>query len=100
MEEHQKENGMSDKEYNKIKKEFRKQQIQKNKELRADKVIEMHTPRWLVSNKIDAKVVNARRKIRRGIYCKTCKLMLKLDNYMMNLFRDAAEGRAPGFFFR
>jgi hypothetical protein len=61
----------------------------------------MDTPRWLVSNKIDAIGCQCEAEdLRRGINCKICKLMLKVDNYMMNLFRDAAEGRAPGFFFR
>ena len=27
--------------------------------------------------------------------CKTCKLVLKADKYMMELFKDAAEGRSP-----
>jgi hypothetical protein len=31
--------------------------------------------------------------LRRGIYCKTCRLMLKVDKYLMELFKNAAKGR-------
>jgi len=60
----------------------------------------MDTPGWLVSNKIDAIGCQCEAEDKTRNKCKICKLMLKVDNYMMNLFRDAAEGRAPEFFFR
>jgi hypothetical protein len=28
-----------------------------------------------------------------GEYCDTCRLIVKVDEYMMNLFRNAAQGR-------
>jgi hypothetical protein len=31
--------------------------------------------------------------IRNGRVCKICKLSKKVDDYMLNLFKDAAEGR-------
>jgi hypothetical protein len=32
--------------------------------------------------------------IRQGIFCDTCKLMTKVNSYMMKLFKDFAEGRS------
>jgi late competence protein required for DNA uptake (superfamily II DNA/RNA helicase) len=34
---------------------------------------------------------------KQGIYCKTCMLLKRVDSYMLDLFRDAAEGRLAGF---
>jgi hypothetical protein len=34
-------------------------------------------------------------QLRRGIYCRTCRLVLRVDKYMMELFKDVAEGRSP-----
>jgi hypothetical protein len=31
--------------------------------------------------------------IRQGIYCQTCKLIIKVNEYTMQLFKDAAEGK-------
>jgi hypothetical protein len=28
-----------------------------------------------------------------GEYCDTCRLIVKVDEYMMNIFRNAAQGR-------
>jgi hypothetical protein len=48
----------------------------------------------LVNNKIDAIGCQCEaEEIRQGRYCKTCNLMLKVDKYMMSLFKDAAEVR-------
>lgn len=34
-------------------------------------------------------------QMRIGIFCKTCQLIHKLQNYTLNLFKDTAEGRLP-----
>lgn len=88
--------GMTDKEYEKKKKELRKLALQDKKERETDRVIEEHTPYWIFHDKVSAIKCECRAEdLRRGIYCKTCKLVLKVDKYMMELFKDSAQGRSP-----
>ena len=86
--------GMSDKEFIKKRKELRKQRKQENKERKADQVLEQNTPFWILWNKI--RIISCQctaEGLRQGINCDTCKLFLRVDNYMMDLFKDVAEGR-------
>jgi hypothetical protein len=32
-------------------------------------------------------------EMRRGIFCDTCKLIVKVNDYMMDLFKMASQGR-------
>jgi hypothetical protein len=33
-------------------------------------------------------------KMRQGIFCPTCRLLVKVNDYLLDLFKDAAEGRS------
>jgi hypothetical protein len=85
---------MTNAEYTKKKRELRALAAQERKEMETDKAIATHTPFWIVYDKISK--IGCRCEaahLRRGIYCKTCRLMKKVDAYLMDLFKNAAEGR-------
>ena len=85
---------MSDEEYAKKKREIRRRKIQENKDARADQAIRANTPWWKVQEKVFYIRCECEADyLRLGIQCKTCRLMSKVDRYMMELFKDAAEGR-------
>lgn len=55
----------------------------------------MRTPWSMLNHNIDSIGCQCKAEnLKQGIYCKTCKLMLKVHEYMMDLFKDAAEGRS------
>jgi uncharacterized protein YozE (UPF0346 family) len=87
---------MSEQEWVKRKREIRARRIHESSEYNADMAIITHTPWWIFHDKVNAIWCDCEpEQLRRGIYCKTCKLVLKADKYMMELFKDAAEGRSP-----
>jgi hypothetical protein len=53
------------------------------------------TPNWLIAETIQKIKCDCMAEgIRNGVTCDTCKLLVKVNDYMMNLFKDAAEGRS------
>lgn len=85
---------MSSEEYQKKLRDLKGQATQLRREHETDDVIQSHTPGRIFRNKVSAIHCSCKAEnLRRGIYCKTCKLMLRVDKYMMELFKDAAEGR-------
>jgi hypothetical protein len=90
---------MTDAEYVKKKRELRKVIRQEHKESEADSTLRMNTPSRIHADKAMYGIAFycecTAENLRRGIYCGPCKLMLKVDDYMMRLFKDAAEGRSP-----
>lgn len=87
---------MSEEKWLKTKQEILARRDQEDIEYKTDRVIIRHTPWWVFHQKVTAIWCDCRpEQMRRGIYCKTCKLVLKADKYMMELFKDAAEGRSP-----
>jgi hypothetical protein len=91
-----KKEGMSDEEYKKLRnREYRRKTIQDNKQHKADRAIKEKTPwnilyhkLWSISCRCTAE------EMRQGIFCETCILLKKVDNYMLDLFKNAAEGRS------
>jgi hypothetical protein len=53
------------------------------------------TPNWLIEQTIRKIPCDCTAEgMRNGITCDTCKLLVKVNEYMVNLFKDAAEGRS------
>lgn len=52
-------------------------------------------PQWLIQKRID-KIPCActAEEIRAGRFCKTCKLLVRVNEYMQDLFKNASEGRS------
>jgi hypothetical protein len=87
---------MSNEKWLKRKQEILARRAQEDLEYKTDRVIRTHTPWWIFHHKVGAIWCDCKpEQLRQGIYCKTCKLVLKADKYMMELFKDAAEGRSP-----
>jgi hypothetical protein len=77
-------------------KELKAQAKQLNKERKTDEAISHKTPWWIFHNKVNAiRCECDAEALRRGEHCKTCKLLAKVDKYMMELFKEEAEGRSP-----
>ena len=87
---------MSEEEWLKRKREILARRKQVHIEYKTDGIIMTRTPWWIFHQKVMAIWCDCRpEQVGRGIYCKSCKLILKADKYMMELFKDAAEGRGP-----
>jgi len=88
----QKPEGMTVKEWKEKKRLFRLERKQRSKDshLRITS-----TPNWLIERTIRKIRCDCTAEgIRNGVTCDTCKLLVKVNDYMMNLFKDAAEGRS------
>lgn len=84
--------GMTVKEWKEKKRLIRLEQ----KQMQKDSELEItSTPNWLIKQTIDKIQCDcAAEGILNGITCDTCKLLVQVNDYMMNLFKDAAEGRS------
>lgn len=50
---------------------------------------------WLLNERIDKIPCDcAAEEMRQGKFCKTCKLLARVNDYMLSLFKDASEGRS------
>jgi hypothetical protein len=86
--------GMSDREWKEKKKLIR----QERKQMEADEKLENNiTSYWLLSKSLNVcfyKCNCTGEGLRNGIICVVCKLLARVNDYMVNLFKDAAEGRS------
>jgi hypothetical protein len=76
-----------------IKRELREQSKQKELD---DKLVSTMSPLAMVEDKISS--ISCRceaEQIRAGHYCDTCKLMVRVNDFLMRLFKDTSEGRNP-----
>jgi hypothetical protein len=87
--------GISNKEWEKrrkrIKRELREQRKQKELD---DKLVFTMSPLAMMEDKISS--IRCRceaEQIRAGHYCDTCKLLVKVNDFLMRLFKDTAQGR-------
>jgi hypothetical protein len=91
--------GMTKTEWRKEKSRKRKLAREEEKRRKKDWDLELHnTPKAMFKNEI---MIAAREpcdceaeKMRMGIYCNVCKVWAKAYKYVVNLFKDAAEGRS------
>ncbi|MDQ6862951.1 MAG: hypothetical protein M3044_03930 [Thermoproteota archaeon] len=52
-------------------------------------------PSWIISHELEKVLCECKAdELRAGICCDTCKLLRKVHDYMLSLFKDAAEGRS------
>jgi hypothetical protein len=96
--------GMSDKEWAAKKREARKLRREIKKENDDDFELKYQGSATGIFNdrvgKLHYMCYCTGRDIRNGRVCKVCKLSKKVDEYMLNLFKDAAEGRASSSVMR
>jgi hypothetical protein len=59
-----------------------------------DDALEDHTPFRILGSKLDKIGCDCKTDdLRNGIVCNTCKLLLQVDSYMMDLFKNVATER-------
>ena len=97
----QKPERMTDKEWATKKKVAKKLRRELKRERDDDMKLWSNNPTGMFNRRVD----NLRlmcycngRVIRNGRICKICRLAKKVDEYMLNLFKDAAEGRSSNIF--
>jgi hypothetical protein len=62
---------------------------------RDDKFKEENSPNWVMRDTLDKITCMCEvDELRAGECCKTCKVLRKVHEYMLNMFKDAAEGRS------
>jgi hypothetical protein len=94
--------GMTDKEWQAERREARKLRRELMKERDADMRLWQHNATGVLGHRVDRLrfMCNCTGKdIRNGRICKVCKLTKKVDNYMLDLFKSAAEGRSSNNIF-
>jgi hypothetical protein len=87
--------GMTHKQWTQEKRRRKRLEKEKEKQAEDDRKLERDTnPLHLFSKRIDK--IGCRcigEEIRQGKICETCKLIVKVDNYLLDLFRHASEKR-------
>jgi hypothetical protein len=79
------------------KEEKRKRRLarEERKQLESDRNLKYHgTPSRLLSERIDKVGCECEaEQMRHGIFCDTCKLLVKVNDYILDLFKRESEGR-------
>jgi hypothetical protein len=90
---------MSKAEWIKQKRRMKKNRREQEKQLKLDRRLEFTmTPIRLFEDQVDKIGCECEAAgIRQGQFCDTCKLITKVNSYMMKLFKDFAEGRSTFF---
>lgn len=89
---YEKPDGMTNKEWREKKRLIKLKRKQRESDLEFQIT---SSPNWLIKETIDKIQCRCTAEgLRNGIVCDTCKLLVKVNDYMMNLFKDAAEGRS------
>ena len=87
--------GMTDKEWKKQKTRLRKERREENKQRELDdKLLSHFTPWTMLKDQIGT--IHCRceaQGIRQGHFCDTCKLLVKVNEFLIRLFKDSAQGR-------
>lgn len=71
--------------------------IQTSKDNRSDRKLEMNnTPMDLFESEILSKIgcKCKAEELRQGVCCDTCRLIIRVKDYTLSLFKDAAQGRS------
>jgi hypothetical protein len=78
---------------------MKKNKREHERQLRLDRRLELKmTPICLFEDQVDKIGCECEAEgIRQGQYCDTCRLITKVNNHMMKLFKDFAEGRSTLF---
>ena len=68
---------------------------EERKQLESDRNLEYHgTPSRLLSKRVDKIGCECEaEQMRQGIFCDTCKLLVKVNDYILDLFKRESEGR-------
>jgi hypothetical protein len=83
--------GMTKKQWDKERRRKKRLLREEDKEARANSELSYHgTPNHLIEKRIRKIPCECEaEKMRHGIICKTCRLLVKVNDYMLSLFKDA-----------
>ena len=87
--------GITDKEWKKQKKRLRKVRREENKQRELDYRLRTHSTPWamLLDQIVTIHCRCEAQGIRQGHFCDTCKLLVKVNEQLIRLFKDSAQGR-------
>ena len=88
--------GMSKEEWHTQKESNRRYRDELLAEQKLNKKLRENSATWVLHHRVgDINCYCTGEGLRNGRVCKLCKLARRVDDYMLNLFKDAAEGRRP-----
>jgi hypothetical protein len=86
--------GMTNKEWSKEKRKTKRLKREERNQEEADQVLKQQSPHRLFRRRVDK--IGCRceaEEMRRGIFCETCKLIRRINEYTLDLFKNASQGR-------
>ena len=86
--------GMTNKQWSKEKRKTKRLKREERNQEEADRMLELQSPHRLFRQRVDK--IGCRceaEEMRRGIFCDTCKLMRRANEYMLDLFKNTSQGR-------
>lgn len=88
--------GMTKKEWDKERRKKKRLLREEEKEGKANFELRYRgTPNHLIEKRIKKIPCDCTaEKMRQGIFCETCRLLVRVNEYMLDLFKDASEGRS------
>jgi hypothetical protein len=85
---------MTDKQWIKERRKRKRLQQEEMKHRESDEKLERQSPFHLFKRRVDKIGCECKAEaMRRGIFCNTCKLIMRVDEYMLELFKKASQGR-------
>lgn len=91
--------GMTQEEWWKRVERKRQELKEKRKEWEADEKLRNESPTWQIMRELDVVRYGCKCKpelMRQGQFCPVCRLMIKVHEYALRIFKDTAEGRGIG----
>lgn len=86
--------GMTNKQWSKEKRKTKRLKREERHQEEADRMLEQQSPIYMFRQRV--KKIGCRceaEEMRRGIFCETCKLIRRVNEYMLDLFMNASQGR-------
>ena len=91
---HKKPDGMTNKQWIEEKRKRKRLRKEERFQEEADRILERQSPIYMFRQRVDE--IGCRceaEEMRRGIFCETCKLIRRVNEYMLDLFKNASQGR-------
>jgi hypothetical protein len=86
--------GMTNRQWIEEKRKRERSKREDRKERESDEKLERQNPFHLFKRRVDKIGCECKAEaMRRGIFCNTCKLIIRVDEYMLELFKKASQGR-------
>jgi hypothetical protein len=89
--------GMTEEQWWKQVERKRREIKERDKQEKLDSELESNSPTWQILDKMEDLIYDGCKceaeLMRQGQFCPVCRLMVKVHEYTLNLFKDAAQGR-------